>query len=219
MQEEIFGPILPVLTFDDLSDVIHQLHNAPKPLAVYLFSNTASHQRRVAREVLAGGVCVNDTLGHFENDALPFGGVGTSGMGAYHGKASFDTFAHKKGVFRGTWVNDLKIQYAVEAGRAPEALQSCMYYGFNVSADARRATSETKEFLEAYYAPLQFPEDWLPSWAASGTAEQVIAMLREHIEAGADHITLRPTSWDQAGQVKILVEQILPALGDAAVKG
>lgn len=110
-------------------------------------------------------------------------------------------------------------QYAVEAGREPAALQSCMYYGFNVSSDASRATRETKEFLEAYYAPLQFPEEWLPSWAASGTAEQVIAMLREYIEAGADHITLRPTSWDQAGQVKILVEQILPALGDAAVKG
>ncbi len=109
MQEEIFGPILPVLAFDELSDVIHRLHTLPQPLALYLFSNTAAHQRRVLREVLAGGVCINDTLGLFENDQLPFGGLGNSGMGAYHGKASFDTFAHKKGVFRGTWVNDLRI--------------------------------------------------------------------------------------------------------------
>jgi alkanesulfonate monooxygenase SsuD/methylene tetrahydromethanopterin reductase-like flavin-dependent oxidoreductase (luciferase family) len=119
--------------------------------------------------------------------------------------------------FREYW-NRIR-EYAAEAGRGPAALESCMYYGFNVASDPRRAALETKEFLEAYYAPLQFPEEWLPSWAASGTVEQVTAMLREYIEAGADHITLRPTSWDQAGQFRILVDQILPALGEAAVGG
>jgi alkanesulfonate monooxygenase SsuD/methylene tetrahydromethanopterin reductase-like flavin-dependent oxidoreductase (luciferase family) len=108
-------------------------------------------------------------------------------------------------------------EYASEAGRAPDALESCMYYGFNVNRDPSRASRETKEFLEAYYAPLKFPDEWLPSWAATGTAEQVTAMLRDYVDAGADHITLRPTSWDQAGQFRILVEQILPALGAAAV--
>ncbi len=108
-------------------------------------------------------------------------------------------------------------QYAVEAGRDPAALKSCMYYGFNVQPVARRAVEQTKEFLEAYYAPLEFPESWLPSWAASGTLDEVVAMLRGYIDAGADLITLRPTSWDQEGQYRILVEQILPALKDRAV--
>lgn len=108
-------------------------------------------------------------------------------------------------------------QYAADAGRDPSALESCMYYGFNVQDDPRRAVSETREFLEVYYAPLQFPEDWLPHWAASGTREQVVAMLREFVAAGADHITLRPTSWDQQGQVRILVDEVLPALRDVAL--
>ena len=85
------------------------------------------------------------------------------------------------------------------------------------SPNARDATRQTKEFLEAYYAPLQFPEDWLPSWAASGTLDQVVTMLREYMAAGADLITLRPTSWDQEGQFRILIEQVLPALKDVAV--
>jgi len=108
-------------------------------------------------------------------------------------------------------------EYAAEAGRDPAPLKSCMYYGFNVQSNARDATRQTKEFLEAYYAPLQFPEDWLPSWAASGTLDQVVTMLREYVAAGADLITLRPTSWDQEGQVRILIEQVLPALKDVAV--
>jgi alkanesulfonate monooxygenase SsuD/methylene tetrahydromethanopterin reductase-like flavin-dependent oxidoreductase (luciferase family) len=108
--------------------------------------------------------------------------------------------------------------YAAEAGRDPAALKSCMYYGFNVQSNAREATRQTKEFLEAYYSPLQFPEEWLPSWAASGTLDHVVAMLREYIAAGADLITLRPTSWDQEGQVRILIEQVLPALKDVAVQ-
>ena len=118
--------------------------------------------------------------------------------------------------FGATW--DRIREYAVEAGRDAHALRSCMYYGFNVRSDPRAAVAETKEFLEAYYAPLQFPEPWLPSWAASGTREQVIEMLREYVDAGADLITLRPTSWDQEGQVRILLDEVLPALGDRAVR-
>ncbi len=108
-------------------------------------------------------------------------------------------------------------QYAAEAGRDPLTLKSCMYYGFNVQSAARRAVQQTKEFLEAYYAPMEFPEAWLPSWAASSTLDEVIATLRGYIDAGADLITLRPTSWDQEGQYRILVEQILPALKDVIV--
>ncbi len=107
--------------------------------------------------------------------------------------------------------------YAAEIGRDPGSLKSCMYYGFNVQPNARKAIEQTKEFLQTYYAPLEFPEDWLPSWAASGTLDQVVTMLRGYIEAGADLITLRPTSWDQEGQCRILVEQVLPALADVAV--
>ncbi len=108
-------------------------------------------------------------------------------------------------------------QYAAEAGRDPSTLKSCMYYGFNVQPVTRPAVQQTKEFLEAYYAPMEFPEPWLPSWAASGTLDEVIATLRGYVDAGADLITLRPTSWDQEGQYRILVEQILPALKGVAV--
>jgi alkanesulfonate monooxygenase SsuD/methylene tetrahydromethanopterin reductase-like flavin-dependent oxidoreductase (luciferase family) len=107
--------------------------------------------------------------------------------------------------------------YASEAGRDPTRLRSCMYYGFNVQSNSRTAMSQTKEFLEAYYAPLEFPEEWLPSWAVAGTPDQVVRMLREFVAAGADYIALRPTSWDQEGQFNILVEEVLPALGDAVV--
>jgi alkanesulfonate monooxygenase SsuD/methylene tetrahydromethanopterin reductase-like flavin-dependent oxidoreductase (luciferase family) len=105
-------------------------------------------------------------------------------------------------------------QYAAEAGRDSSSLNSCMYYGFNVQPNPRTAVAQTKEFLETYYAPLEFPEAWLPSWAASGSLDQVVAMLREFVAAGADHSTLRPTSWDQEEQFAILVEDVLPALGD-----
>jgi aldehyde dehydrogenase (NAD+) len=87
MQEEIFGPILPVLTYDDLGEAIEILEARPKPLALYVFSADRARQEQVLSRLSAGGTCINDVFAQFINLRLPFGGVGTSGMGAYHGKA------------------------------------------------------------------------------------------------------------------------------------
>jgi aldehyde dehydrogenase (NAD+) len=98
MQEEIFGPILPLLTYDTINDAIATVVDQPKPLALYLFSKNQDIIQQVLTRTSAGGVCVNDTLGQIINRNLPFGGVGNSGMGAYHGKASFDLFSHTKSI-------------------------------------------------------------------------------------------------------------------------
>lgn len=106
MQEEIFGPILPMLTFDDLNAAIEKLQQRPKPLALYFFSGNRVRQDEVLRRLSAGGACINDTLSQMLNLRLPFGGVGESGMGAYHGKGGFDTFGHAKAVVRrGVWAD------------------------------------------------------------------------------------------------------------------
>ncbi|MEO0946720.1 MAG: aldehyde dehydrogenase [Cyanobacteria bacterium J06641_5] len=118
MQEEIFGPILPVLTYDSLDEAINRISDRPKPLALYVFSNRSTVQDKILRSTSSGGVCINDTVMHVGVDALPFGGVGDSGIGAYHGKHSFDTFSHYKSVLKkGLWL-DLKWRYApyTEAG-------------------------------------------------------------------------------------------------------
>jgi len=98
MREEIFGPVLPVLTYGDLDEAIKAVNSRPKPLALYFFSLDKERQQRILRETSAGGVCINTTMLQESTQTLPFGGVGNSGMGAYHGKASFDTFSHYKGV-------------------------------------------------------------------------------------------------------------------------
>jgi acyl-CoA reductase-like NAD-dependent aldehyde dehydrogenase len=106
MQEEIFGPILPVLDFDDLGAVLAALETKPKPLALYFFSQDRDRQEQVLRRLSSGGACINDTFAQLLNLRLPFGGVGDSGMGAYHGKAGFDTFSHSKSVVkRSTWLD------------------------------------------------------------------------------------------------------------------
>ena len=106
MQEEIFGPILPILTFDDLHATITMLSEREKPLALYYFGADAARQDMVIARLSAGGVSINDTFAHMLNFDLPFGGVGSSGMGAYHGKSGFDTFSHRKAVVkRGTWLD------------------------------------------------------------------------------------------------------------------
>ncbi|MBB6611720.1 aldehyde dehydrogenase [Pontibacter sp. Tf4] len=111
MQEEIFGPILPILSFDGLDDMIKMVNRHEKPLALYFFSGNRAHQQRILREVSFGGGCINDTLSHLANPNLPFGGVGSSGLGSYHGMASFDVFSHQKSVLhRGTWL-DLPFRY------------------------------------------------------------------------------------------------------------
>lgn len=98
MQEEIFGPVLPILTYITLNEAIEFVRSRPKPLALYVFTKDKKAREKVLRELSYGGGCVNDTLVHVASSYLPFGGVGYSGMGSYHGKASFDTFTHYKSI-------------------------------------------------------------------------------------------------------------------------
>ncbi|RII32769.1 aldehyde dehydrogenase [Clostridium chromiireducens] len=105
LEEEIFGPILPVMTFDNLKEVIQYVNNKSKPLALYYFSEDENNIKRIIKETSSGGVTINDTILHVGTPNLPFGGVGTSGMGAYHGKHSFDSFTHEKSIVRrGTYM-------------------------------------------------------------------------------------------------------------------
>jgi aldehyde dehydrogenase (NAD+) len=111
MQEEIFGPILPVLPFEKLDDVIGHLRRRPRPLALYAFTDERATQERLLAETASGGVCFNDTLSHILNRDLPFGGLGQSGMGAYHGKAGFDTFTHYRSVMTRSPRLDPRLSY------------------------------------------------------------------------------------------------------------
>lgn len=117
MQEEIFGPILPVLTYRRLSEAISFVNERPKPLALYYFSRDEARQQTVLEETSSGGVCFNDVVVQLDNHELPFGGVGASGMGAYHGKASFDTFSHARSVTRRTMLFDLELRYPPYEGK------------------------------------------------------------------------------------------------------
>jgi acyl-CoA reductase-like NAD-dependent aldehyde dehydrogenase len=111
MAEEIFGPILPVFPYDDIDDAIRRVNERPKPLALYFFSRNGARQKRVLGETSFGGGCINDTLVHLSNPRLPFGGVGESGMGAYHGKYSFEVFSHRKGVLHKSFLIDPSLRY------------------------------------------------------------------------------------------------------------
>jgi coniferyl-aldehyde dehydrogenase len=99
MQEEIFGPVLPILSYDSFDDVIEIVRRGPRPLASYFFGHDPKEQKRVLREITCGDVTINDTLCHIALPTLPFGGTGASGIGAYHGEHSFRRFSHEKGVF------------------------------------------------------------------------------------------------------------------------
>ena len=111
MQEEIFGPILPMLTFEELEEAVAFVRERPRPLALYLFTRDKKAERTVLEGCSFGGGCVNDTIMHLVTSHLPFGGVGDSGMGSYHGKASFDTFTHCRSVVKkGAWP-DLSVRY------------------------------------------------------------------------------------------------------------
>ncbi|WP_260989817.1 aldehyde dehydrogenase [Paenibacillus xylanexedens] len=102
MQEEIFGPILPVFTYRDLNPMLDEIVRRPKPLALYLFTENEALQEQVLNQVSFGGGCVNDTLSHMTSHYLPFGGVGESGMGSYHGQQSFEVFSHHKSILKRT---------------------------------------------------------------------------------------------------------------------
>lgn len=111
MGEEIFGPIMPILTFDDFDTVVDELKDKDKPLALYLFTSDRRHMKRVTTELSYGGGCINDVIIHLATSEMGFGGVGESGMGAYHGKAGFDTFSHYKSIVdKKTWM-DLPMRY------------------------------------------------------------------------------------------------------------
>jgi coniferyl-aldehyde dehydrogenase len=99
MQDEIFGPILPIVPYASLDEAIAFVNGRPRPLALYAFSYSRIDVQRILRETISGGVTVNDTMLHVAQDALPFGGVGPSGMGVYHGRAGFDTFSNLRGVY------------------------------------------------------------------------------------------------------------------------
>ncbi|MBO1627865.1 aldehyde dehydrogenase [Bacillus arachidis] len=100
MKEEIFGPILPIMDYNDLNEVIHMVNNQPKPLALYVFTENKNVEKQVLGRITFGGGCVNDTMSHMANLHLPFGGVGNAGFGAYHGKHSFDAFTHRKSILK-----------------------------------------------------------------------------------------------------------------------
>lgn len=116
MEDEIFGPIFPILVYDHLDEVITAVNNRPKPLALYLFTQDTQVQKKVMSDISFGGGCVNDTLMHLATPHLPFGGVGESGMGAYHGKHSFETFSHMKSVLRQTNRFDFSFRYPGKEG-------------------------------------------------------------------------------------------------------
>ena len=111
MADEIFGPILPILEYDQIAEAIAFVNAQPKPLALYLFSSNKQNQAQILKEISFGGGCLNDIIMHLGNPELPFGGVGNSGMGAYHGKASFDTFTHRKSILKNSFRFDLKWRY------------------------------------------------------------------------------------------------------------
>ncbi|SHK26974.1 aldehyde dehydrogenase [Hespellia stercorisuis] len=111
MSEEIFGPILPVLVYDSMVEVVQDINARPKPLALYLFTKSASNEAYVMKHISYGGGCINDTICHLATSEMPFGGVGTSGMGSYHGKAGFDTFTHYKSMMKKSTKVDLPFRY------------------------------------------------------------------------------------------------------------
>jgi acyl-CoA reductase-like NAD-dependent aldehyde dehydrogenase len=111
MTDEIFGPILPVIGFSDIGEVLQVLRERPKPLAVYLFARDRALQERVLAGTQSGGVCINDTILQILGADLPFGGVGDSGMGTYHGRAGFDCFTHQRAIMTRSLATDPKFRY------------------------------------------------------------------------------------------------------------
>ncbi|TYS67586.1 aldehyde dehydrogenase [Sutcliffiella horikoshii] len=126
MKDEIFGPILPVLEYQDLNDAMRQINNYPKPLALYVFTENSDVEEQVIEGTSFGGGCVNDTVTHLTNPYLPFGGVGSSGIGSYHGKDSFDTFSHKKSVMKKSTKFNLSFLYPPYSDKSIKMLKKFM---------------------------------------------------------------------------------------------
>ena len=105
MKEEIFGPILPIITYSNLDEAIAKVKVEAKPLSCYIFTSSSGVKNKIENEISFGGGCINDAIMHISNDKMPFGGVGASGMGNYHGKFGFDTFSHFKSILdKPTWL-------------------------------------------------------------------------------------------------------------------
>jgi aldehyde dehydrogenase (NAD+) len=119
MHEELFGPLLPVLRVNDLNEAIERINQRPKPLALYLFSKQRDAQQQILERTSSGGVCFNDVVMHVSVPDLPFGGVGNSGMGSYHGEAGFRTFSHERSVLRRPFRLDVPFRYPPYAGKLP----------------------------------------------------------------------------------------------------
>lgn len=117
MEDEIFGPVLPIIPYENLDEAIEKILSLPKPLAFYVFSENSAKQKSIIEKIPFGGGCVNDTVIHLANPNLPFGGVGTSGIGSYHGQKSFDTFTHYKSVFQQGTKVDIPLRYPPYEGK------------------------------------------------------------------------------------------------------
>ena len=111
MQEEIFGPIIPIIIYKNKSEIFEIIDKNKNPLALYLFTDNSSFEKEIIEKVSFGGGCVNDTIIHCTSEGLPFGGIGRSGIGNYHGKASFDAFSHKKSVVKSKKFADISMKY------------------------------------------------------------------------------------------------------------
>ncbi|MDX1676960.1 coniferyl aldehyde dehydrogenase [Arsukibacterium sp.] len=111
MEQEIFGPLLPLITYNSIDEALHYIQQRPRPLALYLMSNDKNTQQQVLRQTHVGGVCINDTLVHVAQDDLPFGGIGPSGLGNYHGKEGFLRFSHQKAIHQKGWFNSGRFIY------------------------------------------------------------------------------------------------------------
>ena len=126
MQEEIFGPILPILTYREVSQAVEFIRSKDKPLALYLFTQDKALKEYIINNLSFGGVAINDTLIHQSNYNLPFGGVGASGMGQYHGRYSLETFSHPKSVIEKTDLFDIKLRYPPYKDWALKLIQKIM---------------------------------------------------------------------------------------------
>ena len=142
MDEEIFGPVLPVLPVDSLEEATAMINERDKPLALYVFSEDDDEVGRALATTSSGGVTVNGTLLHFSNADLPFGGVGESGMGAYHGRYGFETFSHRRGVLKRSTAVDPDVGYPPYTESKRKTLERALQLG-----DPRNALARVKQRL------------------------------------------------------------------------
>jgi len=133
MREEIFGPVLPVISFRNYDEITAIIHRNPDPLAMYIFSEDRQFIEHLIRDIPFGGGCVNDTIMHLTNEHLPFGGRGTSGIGNYHGRHSYDTFTHKKAILHSSTRFDLKMKYPPAMKKSLNLIKRLMYGSINGS--------------------------------------------------------------------------------------